>query len=97
MPKLVSMKRAKDDARGDKTMPAPVEAIAPDYPYGLCLHLEDEELKKLGIDKLPDVGAEMTMTATVRVTRVSESEDERVPSTGKERCVNLQITAASIE
>ena len=47
--KPVSMKRTEADKRGDKLEAAPMEATAPDYPWGLCMSLEKRELDKLGI------------------------------------------------
>lgn len=82
------MKRSAEDKRGDKMMNAPLEATAADYPYGLCIHLDRDELDKLGIKSLPAVGATMTMAGMVKVTRVSQS------ATGDDEytSVDLQIT-----
>lgn len=87
--KLISLKRSKEDKRGDKMATAPAEAIAPDYPWGTCLHLEQDELKKLGIKKLPEVGAELEIQARVKVTRVTQSA---VEGSDEEQSVSLQIT-----
>jgi hypothetical protein len=54
--KLVDMKRT---AKDKKTANAPnkCEPTGRDsYPYSLTLHLGEEELSKLGIDKLPSPG-----------------------------------------
>jgi hypothetical protein len=87
-PKMVSMKRSAEDKRGDKMESAPMEATAPDYPYGLCIHLDRDELDKLGIKGLPAIGTTMAMTGMVKVTRVSSS------ATGDDEytSVDLQIT-----
>lgn len=95
--KLVSLKRAKNDGRGDQTAPAPAEAIAPDYPWGTTLNLETAELDKLGIKEMPEVGKEFMVMARARVTRVSETADERSPKADAERCINLQITDMALE
>lgn len=91
MAKLVSMKRTKDDKRGDKMDTAPAEAIEPDYPWGLVLHLDKDELAKLGVKELPKVGSKLTIQARVTVTRVSQ---EATSERGGEdrRSVDLQIT-----
>lgn len=61
----------------------------PKYPYGTVLYLDEIVMKKLGMEKLPEVGSEMTLTAKVKVVGVSERE-----RLGGEKCQNadLQIT-----
>jgi hypothetical protein len=66
-----------------------------EYPYGLCVTLEEEELVKLGVQGLPAVGSVMTFTAKAVVVRVSQHEDDK--SEGVERCVSLQITDMVID
>jgi Major coat protein-like len=67
---------------------------APQYPYGCCISLENDTLKKLGLDgDLPAVGDVIEFMATAKVT--SASMNERVDESGKpETCcrVELQIT-----
>ena len=93
-PKMVSMKRTAQDQRGDKMAGAPIEATAPDYPYGLCIHLDKDELDKLGIKDLPKIGTEMMIEAKVKVTRVSQSAAE---NSEEYTSVDLQITDIGIE
>jgi len=59
------------------------------YPYGLRVDLEKEALKKLKMDRLPEVGKKMTLVALVEVISVSLSEHK-----GDElnKNVGLQIT-----
>jgi hypothetical protein len=64
----------------------------PDYPWGLCLRLGKDELTKLGVETLPEIGEEMTILAVAKVTRVSQSADK---DGGDTRCVELQITEMS--
>jgi hypothetical protein len=94
--KMISMKRTPEDKREDAGAHAPMEAMAPDYPYGLCIHMDKDELDKLGITDLPKVGTEMTMTVKVCVSMVSQSA-----ATGKEAyeqtSVNFQITDMALE
>lgn len=62
---------------------------APEYPYGLRITLNDETLKKLFMNQMPEVGSELSMEATVKVVSVSEDPENG----GKEnRSVGLQIT-----
>lgn len=87
---LVDMKRPKsDDKAGEMALPADEGG---QYPYGLCLHLNDEELKKLGIKELPRVGVEFHLMAVAMVTGVSESASEK----HQDRNVSLQITMMQV-
>lgn len=91
--KLVDMKYTKAEAKEEAAEYA-VGSNAPEYPWGLQIRLEDEELKKLGVSSLPDVGEEMTLTVTVKVTSVSENQY----ASGKtDRCVSLQITEMGMQ
>lgn len=62
---------------------------APKYPYGLCLYLNDETLKKLGIEGLPVVGSTMTLEAKVIVVSIGMSQQQ---DGDKEQRAELQIT-----
>jgi hypothetical protein len=55
----------------------PGEPAKPEYPYGLCLSLDSASLASLGIDKMPAIGAVLTLHAQVRVTDLHESEGEK--------------------
>lgn len=69
-------------------------ACAPsDYPYGLKLYLSDSILDKLGIEDLPALGAEMMITAKVRVTAVSSRE----AGDDADQNMELQITALAMD
>jgi len=86
-PKLISMKL--DPKQPDEyAMPASIDD-APAYPWGLCLDLDDEVLKKLGIP-LPDVANTFTLVASVEVTRTSATKN--ADGTADLRA-SLQITA----
>ena len=65
----------------------------PMYRYGLCISLGKEELEKLGIEKLPQAGSEMMLTAKAYVKTVRESQEKD----GVEQNVELQICAMAIE
>lgn len=66
---------------------------APKYPYGLCLSLNDDSLKKLGIADLPPVGSQLMVMAHVTVTSVRSSQQQ---DGDKESGVDLQITDMSL-
>lgn len=58
-----------------------------DYPYGLCISLDNDTLGKLGVE-LPPVGTEVMITAKaiVRSTSVRQDDEETY------RRAELQIT-----
>jgi methionine aminopeptidase len=63
------------------------------YPYGLCLSLDDESLKKLGLDNAIPPGTIVKIQATAIVERASESLDLK----GKETYASMQITHLGLE
>ncbi|WP_059413439.1 capsid staple protein [Cupriavidus basilensis] len=89
---LVSMKLSPAEAKEESGI-APSAEDAPRYPYGLCLDLDDETLKKLGITDMPAVGSAMQLIARVRVTRISQYENQE----GADACLGLQITDMALE
>jgi hypothetical protein len=86
---MVSMKRPVKMATAEY-----IEPTTRAYGYGLCLRLERWELEKLGIKRLPEVGAVFEIEAKGVVESVHESK-----SMGNEgdRCLTLQITDLMIE
>jgi hypothetical protein len=73
-------------------MPGEVEMDEPKYPYGLCINLDKDQLDKLGITSLPQVGSEMTIMAKAYVKSTSAYETQG----GKDMSVGLQITDMEI-
>lgn len=69
------------------------EDNGPKYPWGTELNLEDDSLKKLGIEKLPEVGEVVNIMAQAKVTRVSASESQ----SGARRSLALQITDMAVD
>lgn len=90
MPNLVNMKlsESKKDRVGSSVIS---EVGREEFPFGLRLSLDDEMIKKLALGTL-EVGDTMSLFAEVKVTEVSEREDEE----GKRRHVDLQITDMSL-
>ena len=74
-------------------MPGAMEEDAPEYPYGLCVHLGTNELTKLNITTLPEVGSTMMLHASVFVKSTSAYGTQ---GGGKDTCVTLQITDMEI-
>lgn len=92
--KLYSMKRSEKDKRTDMGETAPITSIAADYPYGLCIHLDKDELDKIGIKELPEVGGSYPMRAMVTVTCVRQAA---MSGRDEETSVDLQITDMALE
>lgn len=86
------MKMTKTEAKNQYGAPTAV-SNAPEYPYGLCIELDNTSMSKLGIDKLPDVGSSLMVLARVEVCRASESKS----LDGKSyRSISLQITEMEV-
>jgi hypothetical protein len=87
MEKKVDMSRPKED---NKPMEMGEMPEGEKYPYGLRICLNQEELDKLGIPGLPDVGEKLCIEADVTVVAIRSNETQ---GGGKESTVDLQITA----
>lgn len=70
-------------------MAGAIEADEPQYPYGLCLHLGNDEIEKLQLTQAPDVGTEVMIMAKAFVKSTSAYETQQ---DGMSRSVDLQIT-----
>ena len=77
---LTSMKRSSANE-------APADLEKPEYPWGLSITLEKEDMDKLGM-AMPKVGDEVHIVAKAKVssTNMSEGEDGTYASVG------LQLT-----
>jgi hypothetical protein len=87
---LVSMKMSREEAQ---EVSQPEMKDAPEYPYGLCIDLDDDALEKLGITTLPKVGSEMLINAKVVVKSVSSYDTQGGESEAR---ASLQITDMEI-
>jgi hypothetical protein len=66
----------------------------PAYSYGTTLRLENAELQKLAMKKLPKIGDEYEIRAIGKVCNVYESQSEG----GREdRAVQIQITHMALK
>lgn len=74
-------------------MPGQAEMDEPSYPEGLCIKLEADQLKALGLTVAPRIGTEMTITAKVYVKSASETKTFE----GVEPMAELQITDLEIQ
>jgi len=85
---MISMQLTpKEVAEYAGTMTSPDPGEAPKYAYGLCLYLNDETLKKLGLG-LPEVGTRVVIQALAVFTGGHANEDQE----GTEISAELQIT-----
>lgn len=88
---LVSMKKSKAEVKKDSK---PMAMDNEQYPWGLQINLDSDDLKKLGIDKLPGVGDSMSFDIKCKVRSVSASEYE---GSDKNQNVSMQITDMCVE
>lgn len=88
---MVSMKMSPEEA--SEQYGSSISSDAPEYPYGLCLNLDEEGIAKLGMPALPQVDQTMIITARVKVTSVSSRDTS---GGDKEQSVSLQITDMEI-
>ena len=89
---LKSMKMDPSQMR-DYAMPVQGSGDLPLYPYGLCLNLEDEQIKALGLAAMPEAGQTLMIMARVQVSSVSERSTQ---GQGKDRSLGLQITDLAV-
>lgn len=93
MMKMVNLANIPDE--DDKQGSNEISAYTPMYPYGLCICLDDEVLKKLGLG-LDDfkVGSTIYITGMAGVTSASERETQ---DGGLSCRVELQIQSIGVE
>lgn len=88
--KLISMKLSKKEAKAEFS---PEKANdGPRFPHGLTIHLDDDSMKKLGFDSLPDVGEEFTVVGVGPV----ESANENKRQNGIDRSMSIQLQKIEI-
>ncbi|MFM0151444.1 capsid staple protein [Paraburkholderia sediminicola] len=92
--KLVNMERTAAEKKAAEERWTVESETGPDYPYGLCISLGGDEMEKLGIKELPDIGTELNLTAVVKVTSISKSESEKGPGY---KSVSLQIVEMALD
>lgn len=64
----------------------------PNYPYGLCIYLDEDQCEKLGIGKALKAGTEVTITAKAIVCSSTESLSQELDEKGNDVSLSLQIT-----
>ena len=91
---LVDMKRTEADMKSEMDC-VPCSPDGSQYPYGLNICLDKDELDKLGITKLPEIGAEFHGIFVAQVTRISQSADMNMGD--ESMSMSLQITMLDIK
>jgi hypothetical protein len=66
------------------------------YPYGLCIQLDDDVCEKLGIVDAIKAGTEVTFIARAIVTRSTEEVERDMDDTGTDVSLSMQITDMEI-
>ena len=86
---MISMKMTKKEMTEEKPVDAMMSADQPNYPYGLKIRLEDDDLERLsfvmGKHKVGETGK-------LEARYVIESMESRKTDQGEEKEVCLQIT-----
>lgn len=83
--KLRDMRHSREEKKDHGPM-AVSEYSGPEFPYGLRLHLDDHELKKLEIG-MPAVGQQFRVVGSGKVKSCSASDSED----GERRHVEIQL------
>lgn len=89
----MQMKNMKvDNPASDQAQPTMMSDPS-DYPYGLCLRVDEDSIDTLGLTDLPEVGTEIMIQAkaVVRATAISDQEGDQ------NRSMELQITDLGLE
>ena len=93
--KMTSMALSKKES-GDRSVPDSIlggKDKGPQFPFGLSINLDNDSLKKLGMD-MPDIGDKKVMVAKIEVTSVSARKQK---GESDHKHVELQITHMAIE
>ncbi len=86
---MIDMKMSKEEAKEYGESPVTADMDNQErYPWCLRFDLNDEVLEKCGVETLPTVGDEMTITCKVKVIGTRQSATQNTDN----RSVELQIT-----
>lgn len=86
---MVNLALTAEEAKDSSAPVAAKPGDGPKYPYGLCLYLDNATLKKLGVDKLPEVGSVLQIAAKAMVVSVGMNQQH---DGDKESRCELQVT-----
>lgn len=85
----MSLVNLKQTAAEVKEETSPVTAEQPAYPYGLCIDLNDDTMKKLGLTEAPKPGTVLKIEALATVSRASSYQEMNGEA---DQSMGLQIT-----
>jgi len=85
---MIDMKRKKSEKKDMEV----AMSEQPDYPYGLCLSLDETSLDKLDLD-LMSIGSEVKFTAKAVVKSISQHDIDDY----SDKNMSLQITHIEID
>ena len=85
---MVNLKLSKKDQQ-EEISP---EISPPDYPTGIAIYIDKDELDKLGLAGALDVGDECHITAVGKVTQVSKNASEK----REDESVRIQFTSLEV-
>lgn len=89
--KLVNMKLPKKKKKTDLEVAAPSQSE--EYPYGLRLSFQEDEIKKLGLNlKKLKVEDAFSITGEAKVVEISQTESKNINN----KRLELQITAIAL-
>lgn len=88
----MELKNMKVENKPEMCEATAIKGPSCEYPYGLCLYLNEQTIKALGLKEMPKFGDELKIEAKVRVNRVTESNSLY----GVDRSIDLQITDMGI-
>lgn len=92
---FVNMARPKRLA--EPIVAAPQPPTGPEYPYRLCIRLDERDLARLGLEA-PQVGDILEFSAMAKVTSYSESSNSNADGISTKHCsAELQITDMNVE
>lgn len=99
MKKLHSMKLTKKESTGSNRVAVGIDEEL--YPYGLVLHLNDEEIKKIDVDiKSLKVGDQVVVEARALVSSLSSrlvQEGKKKPGSDEDLSIQITDLALSLE
>lgn len=91
MQSLINMQQTAAEA---KEYTEPSIADAPKYPWGLCITLSNDSLKKLGVKAMPAAGTVVTIVAKAEVAGTRETQTQGGET---ESSMDLQITDMQVD
>jgi hypothetical protein len=92
--KLIDMKLPKKDKKGTLNSPVATDFQHEEYPYGLCIRLNNDQIDKLGIFDNMDVDMDVVINAKATIKSKEKSEMQGGKS---DKSLSIQIKEFGIE